>query len=96
MNQINKHKFIFIKTVVNKKIQTSKENVFNWLWISQNPNITWDVVKDNLDKPWDWDGLSQNLNITWDIIKDNPDKPWDWYWLSQNVFLHFVSFIKQD
>jgi len=22
--------------------------------LSSNPNITWDIVKDNLDKAWNW------------------------------------------
>jgi hypothetical protein len=25
---------------------------WDWHCISQNPNITWDIVKDNRDKPW--------------------------------------------
>ena len=59
-----------------------------WYWwgLSQNPNITWAVVKNNPDKPWNWRGLSQNPNITWDIVEQNPDKPWDWCGLSQNTF----------
>jgi len=28
-----------------------------------NPNITWDIVQANPDKPWDWYYLS-NLTIT--------------------------------
>jgi hypothetical protein len=46
--------------------------------LSQNHNITWDIVKDNLDYPWDWSGLSTNINITWKFVKDNLDKPWNW------------------
>ena len=33
---------------------------WNWVWLSRNPNITWEFVQKNMDKPWDWDGLSQN------------------------------------
>ena len=51
--------------------------------LSSNPNITWDIVRDNLDKPWDWDSLSYNPTITLDI-KENPEKPWDWYSLSRH------------
>jgi hypothetical protein len=47
-----------------------------YFFLSQNHNITWDIVKDNLDKPWDFYFLSENPNITWDIIKNNPNKKW--------------------
>ena len=57
-----------------------------WIWygISQNPNITWDIIINNPDKPWRWCGINQNPNITWDIIINNPDKPWDWNAFSFN------------
>ena len=49
-----------------------------------NPNITWEIIQANLDKPWDWNWISDNPNITWEIIQQNPDKPWDWSMISQN------------
>ena len=58
--------------------------LWNWNWLSGNPNLTWDIVQTNLDKKWNWFNLSQNLNITWDIIQQNRDKPWDWNLLSDN------------
>ena len=58
------------------------ENPRNWYNISCNPNITWDIIQNNPDKPWVWDGISSNPNITWDIIQNNPDKPWNWYAIS--------------
>jgi hypothetical protein len=27
---------------------------------SKNPNITWDIIQENPDKPWSWDNISQN------------------------------------
>ena len=75
MNPTNTYKNILIKTIINQKIKTYEERKFNWYWLSQNPNITWDIVKNNPDKPWDWYRLSKNPNITWDVIKDNLDKP---------------------
>ena len=53
-------------------------------WLSDNPNITWDIVQNNPDKPWDYRWLSNNPNITWDIVEANPDKPWNYKMLSQN------------
>ena len=52
--------------------------------LSSNPNITWEIVRDNLDKPWDWFVLSINPSITWEIVRDNPDRPWDWQHICLN------------
>ena len=60
------------------------EDKIDWSWLSLNPNITWDIVKENPDKPWSWYWLSSNPNITMDIIKEKQDKPWDWAGLSDN------------
>jgi hypothetical protein len=32
---------------------------------SRNPNITYEIVQQNPDKPWDYDELSENPNITY-------------------------------
>jgi hypothetical protein len=57
---------------------TSFRNV-DWYALSSNPNITFEFVKEKMDKPWNWSGLSRNPNINFDIVKEYPDKPWDWY-----------------
>jgi hypothetical protein len=31
--------------------------------MSENPNITWDIIQANPDFPWDWDCISQNPNL---------------------------------
>ena len=51
-----------------------------------NPNITWEIIKENINKhkPWNWDWISFNPNITWKIIESNLDKPWSWFWLSSH------------
>jgi type IV secretory pathway VirB6-like protein len=56
--------------------------------LSENSNITWDVISNNLERPWKWNAVSKNPNITLKIIEDNPDKPWDWFYISknQNIF----------
>ena len=38
------------------------ENKINWNWkcISQNPNITMEMIEKYIDKPWSWVGISQN------------------------------------
>ena len=52
--------------------------------LSKNPNITWEIVKDNPDEDWNWRGLSGNQNITLEIVKDNINKDWSWNRLSYN------------
>ena len=59
---------------------------WNWGWISKNPNITMDIIRENPDKPWNWEWISWNPNITFDIIREKPDKPWNWEWISLNKF----------
>jgi hypothetical protein len=53
-----------------------------------NPDITWEIVKDNPDKTWNWYGLSMNPNITCEILKDNPDQFLYYRGLSRNTFLY--------
>jgi hypothetical protein len=54
------------------------------VWLSQNSNITWDIVSANPKKHWDFQCLSANPNITWEIICSNPEIPWNHWWLSKN------------
>lgn len=51
---------------------------------SRNPNLTWDIVFNNLNLEWDWYSLSYHPNITLDIIKNNLNMPWDWDSMSDN------------
>jgi hypothetical protein len=78
-------------------------NWIEWDWnaLSSNTDITWDIVKNNPDKPWNFRVLSMNPNITWCIVQDNPDKPWDWGELSRNPSMllsnqELVNIIKRD
>jgi hypothetical protein len=58
----------------------------NWNYnaLSENPNITWDFIKANLDKPWNFEQLSRTQCITWEIVQQNPNILWSYYYLSQN------------
>jgi len=38
----------------------SPKTKFHWNGISANPNITWEIVSNNMDKPWNWIYLSRN------------------------------------
>ena len=67
-----------------KLIELYPNKPWNWKWLSCNPNTTWEIIQDNLDKDWNWICIS--MNITWEIIQDNPDKPWNWWGMSINKF----------
>ena len=58
----------------------------DWKLLSQNPNITMQVVlaHDPLGKPWNWKWVSSNFNITMKDVLAHPEMPWDWKWLSEN------------
>ena len=70
-----------------KFIEDNLEQPWDWIALSRNPNITFDIVQTHPNKPWDWDSLSQNPNITFDNVLSYPDKPWEWGCLSQNTFI---------
>ena len=54
----------YIRNIIGEKfIKFVKENpnkYWNWHGISQNPNITWDIIKSNIDKPWFWPFISKH------------------------------------
>ena len=52
--------------------------------ISMNPNITCEIVKNNLNLEWDWYYLSYNKNLKIDFVKEHSDKMWNWFGISQN------------
>jgi len=65
---------------------------WNWVDISENYNITWHIIKNNLNNNlynWNWCSISMNQNITWDIVEANPDMPWDYNGLSLNPNITF-------
>ena len=45
-------------------------------YLSENINITWDIIEKHPEFPWNWKALSKNPSITWDIVEKNPLKPW--------------------
>jgi hypothetical protein len=61
---------------------TYLSNEKNWTNLSQNPKITWDIILNNLDKPWKFRFVGLNKNITWQNIIDNLDYQWDWILLT--------------
>jgi len=57
--------------------------------LSENPNITWDVVEYTINKRWNWNKLSRyNPHITIEVIKKFIDF-WDWNELSLNSYISY-------
>jgi hypothetical protein len=62
--------------------------------ISLNPNLNWEIIKNNLNYDWFWPAISQNPNINIKIIKNNPRIKWDWNMISQNSSITFEIIIE--
>jgi hypothetical protein len=41
-----------------------------------NPNITWEIVRDEPNIQWNWNSIPENPNITWEIVRNEPDFMW--------------------
>ena len=63
------------RIIVGEKIikLTEKYPDKKWRWyrLSNNPNITMDIIEKYPDKPWVWDIISENPNITIEFIENN-------------------------
>ena len=62
---------------LSQNIKTFPKNCWFFEWLSQNSNITWEIVQANPEIDWNFEWLSENPKITRDIVKANPDKDWN-------------------
>lgn len=61
------------------------ENCYwDWSDLSANPNISFEDVLRNPDKPWNYTELSRNPNITLDIVDNHPEIAWSHKSLTKN------------
>jgi len=58
----------------------------DWSWseLSCNPNITLEIIKNNLHLPWSWSGISRNPNLTIEMTNTRPLEQWSWEYVSGN------------
>lgn len=49
---------------------------YSWIKLSSNPNVTLEMIEDNLDKPWNGYGLSNNPNMTVEFVEAHPEFKW--------------------
>ena len=50
-------------------IESNIDLPWDWNYVSENPNLTFEFVQKYIDKPWDWEVISRNylwyyLNLT--------------------------------
>ena len=75
--------------IMENLIKTIENNDKTKYWdfykvLSNNPNLTMELIEKYSYKPWDWHSISKNPNITMEMIEKYPDKPWDWKAISRN------------
>ena len=64
-----------------------KECKWNSMYMSMNPNLTLDIVKQHPEIDWCWYRLSNNEGITMQDIVNHPTYPWRWQYVSLNINL---------
>lgn len=68
---------------------------WDWFELSQNPNITWDVVYKHRDKPWKMRYISGSRHVTCEIVRNHPEIAWDYLGLACNPNLTW-EFAKEN
>jgi hypothetical protein len=63
----------------------------NWDLLSENPNLTFDIVEKYPDKYWNWCKLSMHKNLTDSIVKKNISFPWVWHAMSINTKINIFK-----
>jgi hypothetical protein len=57
-----------------KYMEKTYKHKINYKYLSANSNITWDFIKNNIDKDWNYNYMVRhNKNITLDIVLNNPN-----------------------
>lgn len=56
---------------------------WNWIELSSNRSVTWNLVQKLSNKPWDWINLASNPGISWRTLFANLDK-FSMKWVSAN------------
>jgi hypothetical protein len=70
-----------------KVISTYRNDIkWCWKWVSANPSITMEIIRNNRDIPWDFEYISRNPNLTIDFVEENRDEKWNFNDLFKNPF----------
>jgi hypothetical protein len=70
-------------------IEKHPDKPWNRYGISQNPNITMEMIEKHSGKPRNGKprnrySISLNPNLTMEMIEKHPEKPWGLFWISCN------------
>jgi hypothetical protein len=65
---------------------------WDYEYISDNPNLDIEFIREHINENWCWEWISANPGITMTDIKNNPDLPWDYEYISDNPNLD-IEFI---
>jgi len=73
------------------------KKIWDWSYLSSNPNLTLSFITKHLDKNWNWFKLSKNPVITSKFIDMHPTLPWSYEELSCNPSIYNdLSFIERN
>src|SRR5665811_1372669 len=68
--------------------------IWDYRYLSKNPNITLEDVLKNPDLDWNYVGLSGNPNITLHDVLEHPELPWSYAMLSSNPNITFQDVLE--
>lgn len=72
-------------------VLANRDNSWDWLALSKNPNISVREIINSPELPWAWFHVSGNPNIRIQDVVDNLDKDWRWDQLSWNPGFSIVD-----
>lgn len=73
--------------------KTKKYIPWSLAGLSQNPNITMDIIEANFKLNWSFERISCNPNLTLEFIEKHLDKKWNYYILSTHkvITIDFIN-----
>jgi hypothetical protein len=69
--------------------ESDKELSWDYEFLSKCNYITWNIFRNNLNKPWNLTKISRNKIATIDNVLDAPFLRWDWEQLTLNESMTF-------
>ena len=79
--------------VINQR-NKKEQKCWYWKYLSNQPNISWNIVKKNKNANWNYQLMSLNENINLKIIKNNNNLGWDFNLFCSNKNFK-IEYIKQ-
>jgi hypothetical protein len=72
--------------------------IVDFTYLSNNPNLTIDIIVNNLDKPWNMLWLSSHQSITLNTILKYPDLNWDIIGMihNPNITMNQIQLLKNS